>query len=137
MNSSLSSISSPDYPHPGLLNAVYLWAIRLSADDLPVNLEIENAYLQRADRYLQVKMGQQLQHHAIQAIEAEVFSSMYNFVMYRYQAGNCHANAAVTLAKYHGLDCIQPDNFSVDDPIETGEKIRLFWWVFAIDHAWR
>lgn len=37
---------SPNYPHKGLMNAIYVWALRLSND--PNLLRHESIYLERA-----------------------------------------------------------------------------------------
>lgn len=47
--------SHPGYPHPGLMNAIYLWALRLSRE--PSLQAHENIYLRRAIDALQNVLG--------------------------------------------------------------------------------
>ncbi|KAH8112465.1 hypothetical protein DFH11DRAFT_1511752 [Phellopilus nigrolimitatus] len=107
--------SSVSLARDGLLNAIYLWSLRLSKDeDLKLH---ENVYLQRAVRALQDVLGggmgnpepdDALVTKVVYIMQAEVLVAQYLFCQGRALEGRYHSNAAVTLAVSHGFHNISP-----------------------------
>ena len=105
-----------------------------------------------------------LSRQRISAIQAEVLLARYFFNLGRLLEGRFHANAAVSLAISCGMHRItfgpqEPtspssspsgigvlssassaagmfDLSSSRDPVELGERVRLFWEVYILDRSW-
>lgn len=106
-----------------------------------------------------------LSRQRVSAIQAEVLLARYFFNLGRLLEGRFHANAAVTIAvscglhriKYGGEQQTSPvsppapgtgaisaftgssgvfDLVPAHDPVELGERIRLFWEVYILEKCW-
>ncbi|EJD07551.1 uncharacterized protein FOMMEDRAFT_115859 [Fomitiporia mediterranea MF3/22] len=155
----------PSYPHPGLMNAIYLWALRLSLE--PTLQSHENVYLKRAIGSLQNIVGGGLGDFSdptfptrvLHVMQAEVLIAQYFFTHGRHLEGRYHANAAVSLAVSYGFHRMSPSSCGaaqqslqpgVGSPfgliaqtlppvktcVEYGERVNLFWAVYNIDRCW-
>ncbi|KAL5498483.1 hypothetical protein ACEPAH_1836 [Sanghuangporus vaninii] len=132
-------------PHPALLDAVYLWALRLSN-----RMELrqrEEAHLQRAILTLQGSSyirGEHAAHHRVEAVQAEVLITLYFLCLGHNFEARYHANAAVALAFSCSLHQVKelnenPTALSLPPPSddkERAERIRVFWSVFELDSCW-
>ncbi|KAI5118638.1 hypothetical protein M0805_000014 [Coniferiporia weirii] len=99
----------PIRPHPALLNAVLLWAIRLSNAQHP--MECESVFLQRTTVALQNTLGDQPgsteladgQRMIVQIIQAKILLVHYFFSFGRLIEGLYHLNTAGSLVVGCGL----------------------------------
>lgn len=137
---------------PALLNAIYLWGAHLSTSP---NLRMyEPAFLERVTGALS-STPREPSSTVVHLIQAEVLVSNYFFTMSRFLEGRYHCSAAVALAlscrltkirssadQGRGLAARQPvhgRDYTLPPPrdaIEEGERIRGFWFVYALDKAW-
>lgn len=127
---------SADFPHPALLNAAYLWGLRLSRSPVATP-DVEHAFFARATAHLQSRPpGAQSLRHDLHAVQAEVLLGTYLFVT---GAGaletGYHVNSAVSLALGFGMNRISP-RADTADILEEGERINVFWRVFLLDRTW-
>ncbi|KAL5514513.1 hypothetical protein ACEPAG_2602 [Sanghuangporus baumii] len=132
-------------PHPALLDAVYVWALRLSS-----RMELrqrEDACLQRAILALQgstLNHGEHAAHHRVEAVQAEVLIALYFLCLGHNFEARYHANAAVALAFSCSLHQVKEANENLtalslpppSDDNERAERIRVFWSVFELDSCW-
>ncbi|KAH8101647.1 hypothetical protein DFH11DRAFT_1790190 [Phellopilus nigrolimitatus] len=147
-------------PHPALVNAVLLWALRLSSNQ--DHTQHEQLYLQRTILALQDAFGggrgnlvdkQTVSRRRVHAVQVEILLAQYFFVLGRFLEGRYHANAAVSLAVSCGLHYIDTSpstafgttlNISLGllklaparDSLELGERVRVFWTVYIVDRCW-
>ncbi|KAL5492393.1 hypothetical protein ACEPAI_3840 [Sanghuangporus weigelae] len=155
----------PTYPHRGLMNAIYLWALTLSNE--PGFRGHENVFLQRAINMLQNVIGGEVGSSGVatfptrvlHVMQAEVLIAQYFFTHGRILEGRYHANAAVSLAVSYGFhrisasSCVvpsQPIRSGVSSSlglltqtlppattcVEFGERVNVFWAVYNIDRCW-
>ena len=135
----------PNRPHVALLNAVFLWAVRLyRAPNFNV---IESFYLNRALTSLPdaLQSGVNAQLYTIQA---ESLLALHFYYQGRFLEGRYHADAAVSITmslRLHkvGSTALPPApaiGFNIPtgngDHVAKGEKINLFWMVFNLDKCW-
>ncbi|KAL5477026.1 hypothetical protein ACEPAI_3213 [Sanghuangporus weigelae] len=132
-------------PHPALLDAVYVWALRLSN-----RMELrqrEDARLQRAILALQgsnLNQSEHAAHHRVEAVQAEVLIALYFLCLGHNFEARYHANAAVALAFSCSLHQVKEPNENLtalslpppSDDKERAERIRVFWSVFELDSCW-
>lgn len=134
---------------PALLNAVYLWGAHLSTSN--ALRAYEPIFQTRVTNALSSALRES-QYSVINLIQAEVLVANYFFTMSRFLEGRYHCSAAVALA----LSCrLQKMRSSADhgigrtgtqvreynlppprDAIEEGERMRGFWYVYAMDKSW-
>ncbi|KAL5536926.1 hypothetical protein ACEPAF_749 [Sanghuangporus sanghuang] len=157
--------SHPTYPHRGLMNAIFLWALSLSSE--PTFRGRENVFLQRAINILQNVIGGELGSSGdaafptkvLHVMQAEVLIAQYFFTHGRILEGRYHANAAVSLAVSYGFHRIsassctapsQPVRSGVSSSlglltqtlppvttcVEFGERVNMFWAVYNVDRCW-
>ncbi|EJF64875.1 hypothetical protein DICSQDRAFT_167027 [Dichomitus squalens LYAD-421 SS1] len=140
---------------PALLNAVFLWGAHLSTSNAVRSYE--SVFLTRATAALSAALRDS--HYTVMhLIQAEVLVANYFFSMSRFLEGRYHCSAAVALALSCRLTKIRssadhppPHGYAAGrqverrqdqhlppprDPIEEGERIRGFWYVYALDKSW-
>ncbi|KAI0636017.1 hypothetical protein C8Q77DRAFT_608668 [Trametes polyzona] len=138
---------------PALLNAVYLWGAHLSST--PALRAYEPIFQARATNALSSALRES-QYSVINLIQAEVLVSNYFFTMSRFLEGRYHCSAAVALALSCRLHKIrsstdqgighagarhdeQVREYNLPPPrdaVEEGERMRGFWFVYAMDKSW-
>lgn len=137
--------SSSVFPHPALLNAMYLWGARFSRNNLLSSPQIERAFYERATGLLQSELEGQTPQRGLQVVQTEVLLATYLFVFGRNLETEYHVSAAVRLALSYGMHRIVPQTPGLPasairsapvDTVEEGERITVFWRVFLLDHAW-
>ena len=147
----------PSQPHPALVNSVYLWSARLAQNDDEEIAAMEPIYLSRAIRALTDILGKPGNpQRRVQGIQAEVLLALYFFYVGRLLEGRYHAAAAMSLAvscRLHKIAAPQSpptgtglsnlvlplDSFilpAAQNVVQEGERINLFWVVFAMDRCW-
>lgn len=134
------------------MNAVFLWGAHLSTSNAVRSYE--SAFLTRATAALSAALRDS--HYTVMhLIQAEVLVANYFFSMSRFLEGRYHCSAAVALALSCGLTKIRssaahpPSHGGVHvehrrdqhlppprDAIDEGERIRGFWYVYALDKSW-
>lgn len=143
---------------PALLNAVFLWGAHVSTSN--TIRSYEPTFLARATAALSSALRDS-HYNVMHLIQAEVLVANYFFSMGRFLEGRYHCSAAVALA----LSCrLTKVRSSADSPllhgghaaaahthieprrnqhlppprdaIEEGERIRGFWYVYALDKNW-
>ncbi|TDL30159.1 hypothetical protein BD410DRAFT_834340 [Rickenella mellea] len=146
--------SNPSYPHPAVLNSIYIWAFKI--------LKIENVrdlepvYLEKARLSLTEALSNNDFRIRMQAVQAEILLALYFFNSGRTVEGQYHASGASNLAIGMGLHQIRPLSRSTPSrsrgslgdttiafsipPVrsapEEAERIGLFWAVFNLDKCW-
>ena len=133
---------------PALLNAVYLWGAHLSTSQ---NIRAyEATFLSRATSALSSALRDS--HYTVMnLIQAELLVANYFFTMSPFLEGRYHCSAAVALVlscrlakirssadQGHG-HAVQGRENTLPPPrdaIEEGERIRGFWYVYALDKTW-
>ena len=136
---------------PALLNAIYLWGAHLST--FPNVRAYEVTFLERATAALTSSLRES--PAVISLIQAEVLVANYFFTMSRFLEGRYHCSAAVALALscrltkirsstdhtpgFGGRQPLLGREYNLPPPrdaIEEGERVRGFWFVYALDKAW-
>ncbi|KAI5122011.1 hypothetical protein M0805_008003 [Coniferiporia weirii] len=159
----LEALEGPMLPHNALMNAIYMWALRLSRN--PDLQRHEDAYLQKALMALQDIPSSSpsdpaditLATKIVQVIQAEVLVSQYLYCYGRMHEGRYHIVAAISLALSYGFNRLSPTSVQdakttlrarVDlnlltqslapprDLIEYGERVNVFWSVYNVDRCW-
>ncbi|KAI1796900.1 hypothetical protein LXA43DRAFT_985034 [Ganoderma leucocontextum] len=140
---------------PALLNAVFLWGAHVSTSN--TIRSYEPAFLDRATAALSSALRDS-HYNVMHLIQAEVLVANYFFSMSRFLEGRYHCSAAVALAlscrltkvrslgdgpPLHGhapaahIEPMRNQHMPPPrDPIEEGERIRGFWYVYALDKSW-
>ncbi|KAL7419330.1 hypothetical protein Q5752_006168 [Cryptotrichosporon argae] len=137
-------------PSPALLNAMYLWATRMS--NSPRSSSMEADFFHDACRFLDASTS--TVDRLIDAIRAAMLLAAYSYSSGRHHEGWCLAGVAVRLVLSCGLHRIKSIVFAPDagkqnpflrnhvfllpppeDAIELGDRIHAFWAVFAIDRC--
>ena len=143
---------------PALLNAVFLWGAHVSTSN--TIRSYEPTFLARATAAFSSALRDS-HYNVMHLIQAEVLFANYFFSMSRFLEGRYHCSAAVALALscrltkvrssadgplLHGVHAaaahmhIEPrQNQHLPPPrdaIEEGERIRGFWYVYALDKSW-
>ncbi|KAL5511036.1 hypothetical protein ACEPAH_4251 [Sanghuangporus vaninii] len=128
--------SSPSFPHPALVNAIFLWGAHFARSPTFSGEEIEQTLLSRASSQAQSQqIATQSLQYGLQAVQAEILLATYLFSMGgRTLETDYHVSASVRLALGFGMNRITPRP-SID-PIEEGERISVFWKVFCLDRFW-
>ncbi|RPD60171.1 hypothetical protein L227DRAFT_502556 [Lentinus tigrinus ALCF2SS1-6] len=133
---------------PALLNAVYLWGAHLSTSQ---NIRAyEATFLTRATSALSSALRDS--HYTVMnLIQAELLMANYFFTTSRFLEGRYHCSAAVALVLScrlgkirssadqghgHGVQGRENNLPPPRDAIEEGERIRGFWYVYALDKTW-
>ena len=131
-----SGPASPSFPHPALVNAIFLWGAHFSQSPLLSGEEIEQAIFERAAAQLQTQqIATQTLQHGLQSVQAEVLLATYLFsIGGRPLETDYHVSAAVRLALGFGMNRIVPQQ--VADNVEENERISVFWRVFCLDRSW-
>ncbi|KAI0787565.1 hypothetical protein C8Q74DRAFT_1366419 [Fomes fomentarius] len=131
-----------------LLNAIYLWGAHLSTSN--GIRSYEGTFLTRATNALSTALRDS-HYTVVNLIQAEVLVANYFFTMSRFLEGRYHCSAAVALTlscrlskirssadQRHGHG-LQGRDFNLPparDAIEEGERIRGFWFIYALDKSW-
>lgn len=131
-----------------MLNAIYLWGAHLSTSN--TIRSYEGIFLTRATNSLSTALRDS-HYTVVNLIQAEVLVANYFFTMSRFLEGRYHCSAAVALTlscrlskirssadQRHGHG-LQGRDFNLPparDAIEEGERIRGFWFVYALDKSW-
>ncbi|KAI9066252.1 hypothetical protein FKP32DRAFT_1610151 [Trametes sanguinea] len=138
---------------PALLNAVYLWGAHLSTS--AALRAYESIFQVRATNALSSALRES-QYSVINLIQAEVLMANYFFTMSRFLEGRYHCSAAVALAlscRLHKIRSSTDQGFGLAsmrqgeqvreynlppprDAVEEGERMRGFWYVYAMDKNW-
>ncbi|TDL17879.1 hypothetical protein BD410DRAFT_843316 [Rickenella mellea] len=147
--------ANPSYPHPALLNTLFVWALRI----LNTNTfrDLVRRFLDKAQLALTAALGSGNLFIRLQAIQAEILLAEYFFSLGRSVEGQYHANGAANLTISAGLHQIRPVSvqpgtkstgraqggcsayLSIPPPRsarEETERIRLFWTVYSLDKSW-
>lgn len=125
--------SSPEYPHPALFDAIYLWGTHFSQQFASWNAE--QTVLARAIERLQTQdiTSQSLQH-GLQVIQAEILLATYMFAV---GSGSLETDyrvsAAIRLALGFGMHHIARHSQA---DVHEEERIAIFWRVFCLDRMW-
>jgi hypothetical protein len=148
--------NSPTYPHKALLNAIFLWGVRVTASHTDENAgprqsrDQETALLERATNHMQSQLVNENPRRGLQSVQAEVLLATYLFSKGRALEGSYHLNAAVSLATTFGIHRVrarsghgtsssssrQVSAHGTADNVEEGERICTFWRVFELDRLW-
>ncbi|KAL7279257.1 hypothetical protein ACG7TL_007098 [Trametes sanguinea] len=138
---------------PALLNSVYLWGAHLSTS--AALRAYESIFQVRATNALSSALRES-QYSVINLIQAEVLMANYFFTMSRFLEGRYHCSAAVALAlscRLHKIRSSTDQGFGrasvrqgeqvreynlppPRDAVEEGERMRGFWYVYAMDKNW-
>lgn len=136
-------------PSLALLNAMYLWATRIS--NSPSMSEQEQNFFEQGCKHLDTSTS--TVDRLIDAVRAAMLLAAYSHSSGRHHEGWCLAGLAVRLVLSCGLhrikSCVhkpeQPNNPFLrnrifllpppEDAVELGERIHAFWSVFAIDRC--
>ena len=127
------SRTSPEYPHPALFDAMYLWGAHFSQQF--ASPDAEQTLLARAIGRLQTHdIASQSLQHGLQIIQAEILLATYMFAA---GAGSLETDyrvsAAVRLALGFGMHHITRRSQA---DIREEERIAIFWRVFCLDRMW-
>ncbi|TDL17889.1 hypothetical protein BD410DRAFT_843321 [Rickenella mellea] len=150
--------TSSSYPHPVLLNSLFVWALMILNAD---SKNMEPIFLNRAKLALTEALGNSNLSIRLQTIQAEILLAEYYFSLGRSVEGQYHATGAANLTISAGLHQIHPVSrniprggitrtgdrsiggrsayFSLPPPQscrEEAERIRLFWAVYNLDKSW-
>ena len=128
--------SSSSFPHPALVNAIFLWGAHFSRVPSLSGEEVEQAFLSRATSQVQSQqIATQSLQLGLQAVQAEILLAIYLFAIGgRTIEADYHVSAAVRLALGFGMNRITMNPNA--EPIEEGERISVFWEVFCLDKFW-
>ncbi|KAI0833592.1 hypothetical protein BC628DRAFT_1414358 [Trametes gibbosa] len=138
---------------PALLNAVYLWGAHVSTSN--ALRAFEPIFQARVTSALSSALRES-QYSVINLIQAEVLMANYFFTMSRFLEGRYHCSAAVALAlscRLHKMrsstdqglgragarhdEQVREYNLPLPrDAVEEGERMRSFWYVYAMDKSW-
>ncbi|KAH9949952.1 hypothetical protein B0H21DRAFT_725428 [Amylocystis lapponica] len=135
---------------PALLNAVYLWGVRLSGhESLYAH---EPIFVTRAVHALSTVFARAPAYNPIYTLQAEVLLASYFFHSRRFLEARQHCSAAAALALSCRLNTIRSasdpqlrtplvDIFEhvlppTSDSLEEGERINAFWTVYILDKSW-
>lgn len=149
----LSALSTPPgsrtFPHPALVNAIYLWGSRLSNNTSISGPQIERAFFDRSCTYLQLNLMDQTPQGGLQAVQTEILLATYLYSSGRTLEADYHINATVRLCLSHGMHRIvpqttgEPTSVSASgmilqsiDEVDKRESISVFWMAFIIDRLW-
>ena len=151
--------NSATYPHKALLNAIFLWGVRITASQAEATTgstelrhlrDQEIALFERATKHLQAQLSSDSPRRGLQSIQAEVLLATYLFAKGRGLEGTYHLNAAVSLTTTFGIHRVQSRSghgsatstsrrssaHGSADNVEEGERICTFWRVFQLDRLW-
>lgn len=138
-----STSANSSYPHPALVNAVYLWGTYISSMNNEISIQAQRAYFDRFTKYSQMQLGNQSQMRNLQIVQAEVLVSTYLFAVGRNLEAGYHINAAVRLAMSFGMHQLSlrgPQQMKVSmsnvPSIEDAERVAVFWMVYFLDQVW-
>ncbi|TDL21160.1 hypothetical protein BD410DRAFT_306958 [Rickenella mellea] len=145
--------TNPSYPHPALLNSVFVWAVRLL--NRGTFSDMEPNFLDKAQLALTDALGSGSLSIRLQVIQAEILLAGYFFSLGRSIEGQYHASGAANLTVSAGLHQIQPVSQNIPhfcasntrkgsrfvlpparSAREESERIRLFWAVYNLDKSW-
>ena len=136
-------------PSLALLNAMYLWATRIS--NSPQMSNMEKHFFELACKHLEVSTS--TVDRLIDGVRAAMLLSAYSHSSGRHHEGWCMAGLAIRLVLSCGLHRIkssvhkpEPEHNPflrrrvfllppAEDAVELGERIHAFWAVFAIDRC--
>ncbi|KAI0775118.1 hypothetical protein BD413DRAFT_653678 [Trametes elegans] len=139
---------------PALLNAVYLWGAHLSTSN--ALRAYEPTFQARATSALSSALRES-QYSVINLIQAEVLVANYFFAQSRFLEGRYHCSAAIALSlscrlhkirsatdhqdqvlggMRHGGEVREYNLPQPRDAVEEGERMRGFWYVYAMDKSW-
>lgn len=127
----------PSRPSPGLMSAIYLWGIIISAS--PALVAHEPVFLSRAIYHASNSGKPPYSHLAKYTVQAELLIVYYFFCMGFAAEGKEHCDAAFRLAlsedihKVRGTDV--PKLALSTDAIEVGERMNAVWMTFLTDTA--
>ncbi|KAH9847663.1 hypothetical protein C2E23DRAFT_490406 [Lenzites betulinus] len=138
---------------PALLNAVCLWGAHLSTTNA---LRVFEPIFQARTTNALSSALRDSPYNVINLIQAEVLLANYFFTMSRFLEGRYHCSAAVALTlscRLHKMRSSMDQGFGRGgarhheqlreynlppprDAIEEGERMRSFWFVYAMDKSW-
>ncbi|KAL5504749.1 hypothetical protein ACEPAH_7412 [Sanghuangporus vaninii] len=148
-------VHDPLRPHESLTSVIALWALRIMSPN--AEYDAREIHLLNVSRdSLSAGHTSAISRHRMQAIQAEILLALYLFNDARVMEGRYHLSAAGTGVLACGLHRISDHQRSptsqislsglgvggmlVMDPpqdaIELGERINLFWSVYALDRCW-
>ncbi|OXC70566.1 hypothetical protein AYX13_01043 [Cryptococcus neoformans] len=136
-------------PSPALLNAMYLWATRLS--QAPNSASMEERFFTEACRHLDAAAANC--DRLIDAIRAAMLLSAYAYTNNRHHEGWLVAGIAVRLVLSTGIHRIPSLTFRAapptnpllrtrsyllpppEDAIELAERVHAFWCIYSVDRC--
>ncbi|KIR41067.1 hypothetical protein I307_03231 [Cryptococcus deuterogattii 99/473] len=136
-------------PSPALLNAMYLWATRLS--QAPNSVSMEDRFFREAYRHLDAAAANN--DRLIDAIRAAMLLSAYTYTNNRHHEGWLVAGIAVRLVLSTGIHRIPSLTFRPappknrllrnrsyllpppEDSIELAERVHAFWCVYSVERC--
>ncbi|KAL5512593.1 hypothetical protein ACEPAG_3246 [Sanghuangporus baumii] len=143
----------PLRPHKSLTSAIALWALRIMGPNAEHDAH-ESHLLNVSRDSLSAGHSSAVSRHRMQAIQAEILLALYLFNDARIMEGRYHLVAAGTGVLACGLHRISDHRRNPtssiplsgvgeilvldppQDAIELGERINLFWSVYALDRCW-
>ncbi|KAL5483123.1 hypothetical protein ACEPAI_8352 [Sanghuangporus weigelae] len=148
-------VHDPLRPHESLTSSIALWALRIMGPNAEYDAH-ESHLLNVSRDSLSAGHSSAVGRHRTQAIQAEILLALYLFNDARVMEGRYHLVAAGTGVLACGLhrisDHLQNPTSPISlsglgvgeilvldppqDAIELGERINLFWSVYALDRCW-
>ncbi|KIR76875.1 hypothetical protein I305_06375 [Cryptococcus gattii E566] len=143
------SLTDKRRPALALLNAMYLWAARLS--DMPNSAAVERHFFTKACQHLGSAAASDDQ--LLDTIRAAALLSIYMYTRSRYHEGWLVAGVAARLVLSSGIHQIPSLTFQPSlsedpllrnrvhllspprDPTELGERVQTFWIVFIVERS--